>query len=142
MLEDMLALVRGNHLCVLATVHQGEPHTSLMAYLSGEGGCRVYLISSSQTQKYRNVLAEPWVSLLIDDRQEATQEGAIKALSLRGACAPAPPEEQEGLKARFARELPHLAGIVADPAAVVLAVKVRAMQLLAGPTESSYVELD
>lgn len=37
MLEDMLALVRGNHLCVLATVHQGEPHTSLMAYLSGEG---------------------------------------------------------------------------------------------------------
>lgn len=141
MLEQMLAFIRENGICVLATCNGQEPHASLMAYLYGDQGRRIYLITSSQSLKYRNILANPQVSLLIDDRRSAEADRQVKALTVGGHCAPAPEAEQEELKARFAQGLPHLAGITADPAAKVLVVRARALQLLAGPTESSYLEL-
>lgn len=141
MLEDMLAFIRENDTCVLATADQGRPHTSLMAYLPGDQGRMIYLITSAETLKYRNVLANPQVSLLIDDRREGEAGGPVKALTVGGECAPAPEADQAALKARFAERMPRLAGITADPAAKVLVVKVRGLQLLAGPTEASFVEL-
>lgn len=141
MLEKMLAFIRENDICVLATAHGQEPHASLMAYLPGDEGRIIYLITSAETLKYRNILANPQVSLLIDDRRGAESGGPLKALTVGGACAPAPDARQQELKARFAQRMPHLAGITADPAAKVLVVTVRTLQFLAGPTESSYLEL-
>ncbi|MCF8040504.1 MAG: pyridoxamine 5'-phosphate oxidase family protein [Desulfarculaceae bacterium] len=142
MLENMLEFIRENDTCVLATSKGREPHTSLMAYLPGEQGRMIYLITSAETLKYRNILANPQVSLLIDDRLAGEPSRPVKALTVVGVCAPAPETKQEALKARFAARMPHLAGITADPAAKVLVVAVRSLQLLAGPTESSFVELD
>ena len=34
MLEKMKDIVKGNDLCVLATVSEGKPHCSLMSYIS------------------------------------------------------------------------------------------------------------
>jgi len=141
MLENMLAFIRENDICVLATTHGQEPHASLMAYLPDDEGRRIYLITSAETMKYRNILAIPQVSLLIDDRRAGQPGGPLKALTVGGACAPAPYARQQELKARFAERMPHLAGITADPAAKVLVVTVGTLQLLAGPLESSYVEL-
>lgn len=141
MLEQMLAFIRENDICVLATVNGQEPHASLMAYLPGDQGRKIYLITSADTLKYRNILANPRVSLLIDDCRAGEPRRQARALTVGGSCTPAPDEEQERLKARFAERLPHLAGITADPAAKVLVVRARTLQLLAGPLESSYVEL-
>ncbi|MCB2190673.1 MAG: pyridoxamine 5'-phosphate oxidase family protein [Deltaproteobacteria bacterium] len=141
MLETMLAFIRENDTCVLATSTGHQPHASLMAYLPGDQGRKLYLITSAETQKYRNILANPQVSLLIDDRRSGEPEGQVKALTVGGRCAPVPEAEQQALKERFARSMPHLTGITADPAAQVLEVKVRTLQLLAGPLEASYEEL-
>lgn len=141
MLEEMLAFIRENELCVLATVHDREPHASLMTYLPGDQGRKIYLLTSAETLKYRNILANPRVSLLIDGRRADEPGHRLKALTVGGTCAPAPDGEQARLKARFAAQRPHLAGIVADPAARVLEVRVRTLQLLDGPVDSRYVEL-
>ena len=141
MLEKMLAFIRENDICVLATSNGQKPHASLMAYLTGDQGREIYLITSADTLKYGNIMANPQVSLLIDDRRSREAGRNLKALTVGGVCAPAPPGEQERLKARFAQGMPHLAGITADPKAKVLVVSARTLQLLAGPTESSYIEL-
>lgn len=141
MLDQMLAFIRENDICVLATCNLREPHTSLMAYLPGEQGRKIYLITLAGTQKYRNILANPWVSLLMDDRRASDPGHGLKALTVGGVCAPAPQARQAELKERFARSLPHLADITGDPTAKVLEVRVHNLQLLAGPTRSSYVEL-
>ena len=39
----MKDIVKGNDLCVLATVSEGKPHCSLMSYLSDEKGHEIYL---------------------------------------------------------------------------------------------------
>ena len=141
MLENMLAFIRENDNCVLATSQGQEPHASLMAYLPEDQGRMIYLITSAETVKYRNIMANPQVSLLIDDRRAGEADRRVRALTVGGVCTPAPEAEQEELKARFARRLPHLAGITADPAATVLMVMVRTLQFLTGPTESSFVEI-
>ena len=50
MLEKMKDIVKGNDLCVLATVSEGKPHCSLMSYISDEKGQEIYLISHKQTK--------------------------------------------------------------------------------------------
>jgi len=45
MLEKMKGILKGNDLCVLATVSEGRPRCSLMSYISGEQGREIYLIS-------------------------------------------------------------------------------------------------
>jgi general stress protein 26 len=70
MLEKMKDIVKGNDLCVLATVSEGKPHCSLMSYISDEEGHEVYLISHKQTKKYVNLMKNPTVSLLIDTREK------------------------------------------------------------------------
>jgi general stress protein 26 len=78
MLEKMRAIVRGNDLCVLATVSEGRPHCSLMSYISDEEGREIYMISHKQTKKYLNLMENPAISLLIDTREkEKGQKGFI-----------------------------------------------------------------
>jgi len=66
MLEKMKNIVRGNDLCVLATVFEGKPHCSLMYYISDEEGHEIYMVSNKQTKKYANLIENPTVSLPID----------------------------------------------------------------------------
>src|SRR4030065_2786642 len=86
MLEKMKNIVKGNDLCVLATVSEGKPHCSLMSYISDEEGQEVYLISHKQTKKYANLMENPTVSLLIDTREEEKSQRRIniKALTVSG----------------------------------------------------------
>jgi nitroimidazol reductase NimA-like FMN-containing flavoprotein (pyridoxamine 5'-phosphate oxidase superfamily) len=134
MLPAMEALLTRQHLCVLATAGPEGAHASLMSFLWEPGASRVYLVSSAETLKFQNILAEPRVSLLIDDRRGG-DPGSIRALTVRGRCRPEADERAEAeVLARFAAELAHLAEICADPASRVLVVEVEHLQLLEGPS--------
>jgi general stress protein 26 len=52
----MKNIVKGNGLCVLATVSEGKPHCSLMSYITDEEAREIYLISHRQTKKYFNLM--------------------------------------------------------------------------------------
>ena len=68
-LERMKAMVRDHDICVLATVAEGEPHCSLMAYVPDESCREIYMVTHRKTKKYRNLRANPAISLLIDTRE-------------------------------------------------------------------------
>jgi nitroimidazol reductase NimA-like FMN-containing flavoprotein (pyridoxamine 5'-phosphate oxidase superfamily) len=86
MLERMKDIAKRNDLCVLATVSEGKPHSSLMSYVSDEEGHEIYMISHRQTKKYFNLMENPTVSLLIDTREEEKGQRRIdiKALTVSG----------------------------------------------------------
>ncbi len=79
-------LIRKGSFCVLATSFGDRPHCSLMSYAADETGRRLYMMTRSDTLKYRNLVANPSVSLLIDTRQERgyRQSTDIQALTLWG----------------------------------------------------------
>ena len=70
MLSTMKNLAKEKDMCVLATASGGAPHCSLMAYVTDEDCSEIYMATQRNTQKYKNVLENPFVSLLIDTRED------------------------------------------------------------------------
>ena len=80
------ALLHSQIQAVLATEHQHQPHTSLMAFVVTPDLRRMGLATLRATRKYANLQANPQVSLLIDNRcnKAADYRNAV-AISVHGA---------------------------------------------------------
>jgi nitroimidazol reductase NimA-like FMN-containing flavoprotein (pyridoxamine 5'-phosphate oxidase superfamily) len=59
---------------VLATQHQQQPYTSLMAFAATPDLRQIVFATQRATQKYTNLLANPRASLLIDNRCNAESD--------------------------------------------------------------------
>src|SRR4030043_1342296 len=145
MLEKMKDMVKGNDLCVLATVSEGKPHCSLMSYISDEEGHEIYLISNKQTKKYDNLMENPTVSLLIDTREEEMghRRVYIKALTVSGEFQPIKnPGKRELIHKQFLNRHPHLADFLNDPGAEIFSIKIKSFQLLDGVKNAFFETMD
>ena len=138
MLKEMKALARDNNICVLATVAGAKPHCSLMAYATDENCEEIYLVTRRDTRKYRNLINNPAVSLLIDNREKLPRSEA-KALTVEGLCAEIESEEKrKAVQTRLLKVHPHLADLINHPESEILCVKVRSFLLLNGLQEAYY----
>jgi nitroimidazol reductase NimA-like FMN-containing flavoprotein (pyridoxamine 5'-phosphate oxidase superfamily) len=138
MLEAMKDIIRKNDLCVLATVSEGEPHCSLMSYVSDETGYEIYLVSRRDTKKYLNMTQNSSVSLLIDNREEKTGQvrSNIKALTVKGEFhAITDPGKKDAVRVRFQTQHPHLMKFLNDHGVEVFSIKIESLQLLDGVTD-------
>ena len=141
MLEKMKALVKGNDLCVLATVSEGKPHCSLMSYISDEDGHEIFLISDKTTKKYANLMENPVVSLLIDTREEEKGQRRIyiKALTVSGEFQTIDDSVKKGLiREKFLKKHPHLIDFLNDPGAEIFSIKTKSFQLLDGVKDAFF----
>ena len=67
-LDRSTALNKDQLHAVLATVLDGQPYTSMIAYALTPDKKRIVFSTPRKTQKYRNILNNSRVSLLIDTR--------------------------------------------------------------------------
>jgi nitroimidazol reductase NimA-like FMN-containing flavoprotein (pyridoxamine 5'-phosphate oxidase superfamily) len=145
MLEKMKALAKKKDTCVLATVSGVEPHCSLMSYATDDDCREIYMITHKQTKKYRNLLHNGKVSLLIDTREEDQAVGreVTKALTINGVFQKIEDQqEKKGAVDRLLERHPHLRKFADTPDAEVFAVRIKSFQLLEGISDSSFVALD
>jgi len=145
MLEKMRDIVKGNDLCVLATVSEGRPHCSLMSYISDEEGREIYFISHKQTRKYLNLMENPTVSLLIDTREEEKGQRRIyiKALTVSGEFQTInDPEKKNLIRATFQKRHFHLKDFLNDPGAEIFSIKIKSFQLLDGVKDAFFETID
>ena len=145
MLEKMKDIVKGNDLCVLATVSEGKPHCSLMSYISDKEGQEVYLVSHKETKKYSNLIENPVVSLLIDTREK--EKGGrrihIKALTVSGEFQIINDAGKKDLiRTKFLKRHSHLADFLNDPGAEIFSIRIRSFQLLDGVKDASFEKID
>jgi len=141
MLEKMKDIVKGNDLCVLATVSEGKPHCSLMSYISDEEGHEVYLISHKQTKKYANLMENPTVSLLIDTREEEKGQRRIyiKALTVSGEFQTIKdPRKKDFIRSKFLKRHPHLTDFLNDPETEIFSIRIKSFQLLDGVKDAFF----
>lgn len=144
MLEKMKDIMRSQDMCVLATVSGNKPHCSLMAYLTDEECRTIYMITHKHTTKYRNLTANPFLSLLIDTRLTDIGEGRQKgkALTVNGVFERiADSNKRFNILAKFLEKHVHLKEFAAHPDAEVLAVKIQTLQLLDGVTNAYFETL-
>jgi general stress protein 26 len=142
MLEKIKALVRGKDMCVLSTVSENvTPHCSLMAYVSDEECREIYMATYRSTMKYKNLLHNPAVSLLIDSR-ELMPRNEAQALTIDGVFQPIENADTTNqVEARLLKQHPHLRDFIKHPDTTLICIKVQSYQLLDGLTESHFVDL-
>ncbi len=138
MLAEMKALARQTNFCVLATVAGRKPHCSLMAYVTDENCEEIYMVTHKNTHKYKNLMENPAVSLLIDTRDRSPRS-EVKALTVEGVYTAIEGEEKRNnVEAKLLAVHPHLAGFISHPEAEILCVEIDSFLLLNGLQEAHF----
>jgi len=144
MLDRMKRLAKDKDTCVLATVSQAKPHCSLMAYACDDGCSEIYMATLKETKKYRSLRENPFVSLLIDTREEHPdpRRQKAKAMTVSGVFEKI---EDGAKKARVRAKLlerhPQLREILDHPDAELLCIRITSFLLLDGLTEAHFEEV-
>ena len=129
---EIEALAKEKNICVLATVADGKPYCSLMAYVTDENCKEIYMVTHKNTTKYENLMENPAVSVLIDTR-DALPRSKAKALTVEGTYAAIESEEKrKKVRAKLLTVHPHLAGFINHPKAELLRFKIRSFLLIDG----------
>ena len=144
MLEKMKRFVREMDLCVLATVSEGKPHCSLMAYVVDDECQEIYMTTLRHTTKFRNLTENPMVSILIDNREgySGSLRSEAKAMTVAGRYSRLENLDKISLirKNLLARH-PHLEKFLGHPDAEILCIKISSFLLLNGLAEAHFEEL-
>lgn len=141
--EKVKSLIREKNVCTLATVFEGEPHCSLMAYISDDDCRNIYMITHKQTKKYRNMIENSLVSLLIDNRDMYPEAGSSgsKALTMIGHCYPLEKSDHTAdIRSRFLLRHPNLMNFAAHSDAELIGVRISSVLFLDGLTEAYFEE--
>ncbi len=142
MISEMKQLVREKNICVLATIAGSKPYCSLMAYAANEDGTEIYMATHRSTKKFRNLISNPAVSLMIDTR-EASPRSLTWSLTIEGFCTRIEDDSQRQLvRHRLLFVHPHLKEFLDHSDNEMLCVKIRSFLLLKGLTEAHHAELE
>ena len=144
--EEMSALLLENNHGVLATSSQDVPHASLMAYTVQAQTQYILMATSASTRKWANLLANPKMALLVDDRAKQARSGAsgeppaTRALTIGGTQRNVSDraEQSEILEALRARH-PHLSGLLAREDVRVIRLLPLWGLLLRGPEDAVFI---
>jgi len=141
MIEKIKEMIRENSMCVLATCYDNKPHCSLMAYWADRQAECIYMVTRKDTNKYKNLLKNPRVSLLIDTRagKGPEERAAVQALTIAGTCAPVREQREKGSVGRqLVNQHPHLKELAEHPDADIICVQLDSFLLLDGPMKAYY----
>lgn len=140
-LEKIKTLIRNHDMCVLATLGKDGPHTSLMAYTCAGDCDQLYMLTSIQTLKFKNLTEDNRVSLLVDTREKDARE-SIKAVTITGrAYQIIDADEVEQLQYQIRKQLPHLHGLLDQPELAFVRVCIESFQVLDGVQDAHYVSV-
>ena len=141
MLEEMKALAGEKNSCVLATIVDRKPYCSLMAYVTNPACTEIYMVTHRQTQKFKNLMANPAVSLLIDTR-DTSPRSATRALTVEGIFQKiTDPAKEKKVRRKLLSAHPHLNEFMRHPEAEVFQIKIKSFLLLKGLTQASFEDL-
>ena len=141
MLKEMKALAREKNSCVLATIVDAKPYCSLMAYVTNRACTEIYMVTHRQSQKYRNLIANPAVSLMIDTR-DTSPRSAVRAMTVEGVFQKIKdPAKEKKVRRKLLSAHPHLNEFMDHPQAEVFQVTIKSFLLLNGLTQASFEDL-
>ena len=144
MIELMKKLAKEKDICVLATVSGEKPHCSLMAYTTDDDCSEIYMATYRSTKKFKNLMENPSVSLLIDTREEhrGSHRPEAKAMTVSGAFERLEDNQKSArVRTRLLSRHPHLKEFLDHPDAEVICIKIHSFLLLDGLTDAHFEEV-
>lgn len=143
MRPDIKKILLETDLCVLCTSSNDVPDASLMLYACDEGCESLLMLSLRQTDKVRNILHNPNVSVLVDTRA-APDGGAgwTRALTIAGeASVVDDPAASAAWVERLAARHGGLSNLAADESVCVIRVGMKRILYLESVDKGSDITL-
>ncbi len=129
--DRLRELLLHQQLAVVATQMQEEPYTSLVAFSASDDLREIVFVTSRATSKYRNLSANPNVSVLIDSRTHSVEDYSTgTAVTAVGKAAEVLENEVDAAAMRFIGKHPHLEGFVKAPTTAVCRIQVEKYYLV------------
>ena len=125
-LESLVGnLLRTQPLAVLSTHGEGQPYSSLVAFAATPDLGTLLFATTRSTRKFRNLTAEPEVSLLVDNRsnREADFQDAV-AVTAVGRAVEVAGADQAGLRTTYLAKHPYLEDFLVAPTCALVGVEV------------------
>jgi heme iron utilization protein len=124
--ERLIALDKDQLHAVLATESDGQPYTSMIAYAITPDNKGIVFATPRKTQKYKNVLNNDRVSILIDTRSNTEKDYmSAESLTILGnATLVRKGEKWSELKKVLIRKHPKLNKIIHSPETRLIFVKI------------------
>ena len=124
MKEIVQNLMTSQGLAVLSTQMSGRPYSNLIAAAT-EDLKEILFATTRATRKYANLMAEPHVSLLVDNRSnQETDFGEASAVTVLGVAEEVMGSERERGLQRYLKKHPYLEEFVTAPTCALIRVKV------------------
>lgn len=132
---DVMEKIRGlfvsQRLAVLATSHQGQPYTSLVAFTFSNDLRRLFFATTRATRKFANLQAEPRVSLLIDNRSHRSDDfREAMAVTALGLAREVTDSERQGLLDLYLERHAGLKEFATAPTCALLQIDVTRYSLV------------
>lgn len=129
---EIATMFRECFLAVLASgAADGSPYASLVAFAAGKRLDRLFFATLYGTRKHGNLVANPSVSLLIDDRRGTPDDFRLaRALTAFGAAFPATGRALAAARETYLARLPHLRTFLDDPRCVLFSLEVSRYMLV------------
>lgn len=144
MLETMKKLAKEKDICVLATASGGTPYCSLMAYATDDDCREIYMVTYRNSRKYKNLMANPSVSLLLDTREEHTgsRRSEAKAVTIAGTFRRIEDPHREAMvREKLLLRHPHLKPFLEAADGEIICIRISSFLLLNGLTEAHFEEI-
>ena len=142
MLDTIKGLIKGNRICVLSTIAGDRPYSSLMRYTCDPDCKEIYLVTHRNTTKYQNLMENPNVSLLIDNRDKNAL-ARVQALTIEGCLAAIKDTEKiTAILGQFNACHPDLTEFINQPEAELLRIGIRSFLLLNGLEDAHHIKVE
>lgn len=123
-------VLSANRFAVLATVSEGKPHSSFVAYTASGDSLQLIFATYRHTRKYANLKQNNQVSMLIENSKDRSTE--ITVLTATGKAFEVDTAHGEALLQTHLRQHPELNDFLLSPDCAVFRVDVEAYQLVLG----------
>jgi len=143
MIADAKKIISENEFCALSTCYNDLPNTSLMQYICDENCTKIYMITLKGSSKYKNIVKNQRVSLLIDTRQKVENgQGQIRALTIYGEANLI--EDSDRCKNKInemVKKFSNLTRLSENENCIVIEVSAKSLLLLDNADQSTYMEI-
>jgi len=123
--EDIRKMLNAQRLGVLATYGDKYPYATIVGFATTDDLRYMLFATLRNTRKYRNIMADPHVSILVDNRSNRAEDFSnAQALTILGTGMEMHEDEKHDLISLYINRHPYLTEFIADPNCAIIKVKV------------------
>jgi len=141
--DTIRRVLERNHLAVLATQRNGQPHASLIAFTPLEGLRFLAFATYRNTLKHQSIRENPRVAVLIEDREgDDRRANRHLVLTAVGEAVSVPDSERQAYIAAHLTRHPDLEGFLTSPDCEFVLVAVRAYQVVSDIDDARWYPIE